>query len=229
MRIHNGKWTFRFCGTELTLTQSKQYLSQHTIDNGENSVHKSQPHTNFSIAHRIDIYSLAITSSQILSASGESSIKIHSTTSDDFPIAQVLKNAHKLGCHHITTSQNGERAVSVGFGGEANVWKFEDAIWKEEGQIKEATKAGELWAVALSVEGQYLAGTTYDGRINIWDLVDGRRKIREYETKGSFGMSIDLVCRSFFLPLYTNMVISVPGRPLYSLWTRVRRHLHLQQ
>lgn len=54
-------------------------------------------------------------------------------------------------------------------------------------------KAGEVWAIALSENGQYLAGTSFDGRINVWDNVAGRVKIREFETKGSFGMAIDLV------------------------------------
>ena len=61
-------------------------------------------------------------------------------------------------------------------------------------------KAGEIWAIALSEDGQYLAGTTYDGRVNVWDVntltgdeKGSAEKIREYETKGSFGMSIDLV------------------------------------
>lgn len=46
--------------------------------------------------------------------------------------------------------------------------------------------------MALSEDGQFLASTTYDGRINVWDLKAGRKKIREYETKGSFGMCIDI-------------------------------------
>jgi len=60
-------------------------------------------------------------------------------------------------------------------------------------------KAGEIWAIALSEDGKYLAGTTYDGRVNVWDtntLTTSEKgtaeKVREYETKGSFGMSIDL-------------------------------------
>ena len=53
-------------------------------------------------------------------------------------------------------------------------------------------KAGEIWAVAVSDDGQFLASTTYDGRINVWDLIDSRKKIREFETKGSFGMCIAL-------------------------------------
>ena len=57
----------------------------------------------------------------------------------------------------------------------------------------DGNKAGEIWAIVLSEDGQYLAATSFDGRINVWDdLADGA-KIREFETKGSFGMSIDLV------------------------------------
>lgn len=59
--------------------------------------------------------------------------------------------------------------------------------------MADGNKAGEIWAIALSEDGQYLAAASFDGRINVWDdLADGA-KIREFETKGSFGMSIDLV------------------------------------
>jgi len=159
------------------VTMSKQYLTTHTIDD----------------AHITDIFSIAATPTQLLSASGASSIKVHSTTSPDIPLAQTLKSAHKLGCHHIVTSRNGRKAASVGFGGEVKIWTVSDVgEWSEEGTIVNGNKAGELWAVALSEDGQYLASTSYDGRINVWDLVDGRKKIREYETKGSFGMCIDM-------------------------------------
>ena len=104
-----------------------------------------------------------------------------------------MKNAHKLGCHHIVTSAEGQKAVSVGFGGETIVWRYEEGMWKQEGEIAEASKAGEVWAVTLSSSGNFLAATTFDGRINVWDLDQGRAKVAEYETKGSFGMSIDMV------------------------------------
>lgn len=58
----------------------------------------------------------------------------------------------------------------------------------------DGNKAGEIWAIALSEDGQYLAGTSIDGRINIWDNLANRSKIREFETRGNFGMSVDLVC-----------------------------------
>lgn len=73
------------------------------------------------------------------------------------------------------------------------IWSIsESGKWAEEGRIEDGNKAGEVWAIALSAEGQFLASTTYDGRICIWDVVDGRKKIREYETKGSFGMCVEM-------------------------------------
>lgn len=45
----------------------------------------------------------------------------------------------------------------------------------------------------MSEDGRFLASTTYDGRVNVWDLSADRQKIQEYETKGSFGMCIDMV------------------------------------
>ncbi|OCT51526.1 Meiotic recombination protein rec14 [Cladophialophora carrionii] len=160
---------------------SKQYLAQHAIDD----------------AHAADIFALAVTTTQILTGSGESSIKVHSTTEDDFPLVQVLNDAHKVGCHHIVTDrETGRNAVSVGFGGEVKVWKYDEGAWKDAGEIKVGPrkKAGEMWAVSLSFDGKFLAGTTHDGRVNVWDLNDtgSREKIREFETKGSFGMSIDM-------------------------------------
>lgn len=137
-----------------------------------------------------------MTPTQILSGSGEPSIKVHSTTDEDFPIAQVLKDAHKLGCHHVVTDGSSTKAASVGFDGKVKVWKYEEGKWNEDGEIiadNAPKKAGQVWAVSLSSDGQYLAGTTHDGRVNVWDLQNGKQKIREFETKGSFGMCVDMV------------------------------------
>lgn len=67
-----------------------------------------------------------------------------------------------------------------------------------------------------------MAATTYDGRINVWDLVDERKKIREYETKGSFGMCIDVSRDGRFTASgHENGAVYVfnndTGRMLYSL------------
>lgn len=66
----------------------------------------------------------------------------------------------------------------------------------DNSKTAQAKNAGEIWAVALSEDGQFLAATTFDGRTNVWDLntlsSEGATKLREYETKGSFGMSVAL-------------------------------------
>ena len=59
--------------------------------------------------------------------------------------------------------------------------------------ISDGNNAGEIWAIALSADGQYLASTSIDGRIKVWDNFANCAKIREFKTKGSFGLSIDLV------------------------------------
>ncbi|KAI9671847.1 MAG: superkiller [Alyxoria varia] len=182
---------------------SKQYLTAHTL-----------------AAHPSDAFTLAATPSTLLSASGSSTLKIHSTnttssttttasstnskpdapsadipplpadtTSTLFPESQTIKGAHRLGCHHLCASLDGTRAASVGFEGSVRVWDC-DPNSSAEGErdggvsLKEATprwreadvevlregKAGEVWAIALSAEGRYLAGTTVDGRVSVWDL-----------------------------------------------------------
>lgn len=91
-------------------TMSKQYLQTLTIPD----------------AHPTDIFSLAVTPSHLLTASGASSIKIYSTrgqtihteSAEDenpYPLVQTLEKVHHLGCHHISTSLDGKIAASVGY------------------------------------------------------------------------------------------------------------------
>jgi superkiller protein 8 len=62
-------------------------------------------------------------------------------------------------------------------------------------QEADQNKPGEIWAIAISADGQYLAGSSINGKINVWSLnkAENMPKIREYETKGSFGLCVDLV------------------------------------
>ncbi|TQV95046.1 meiotic recombination protein Ski8/Rec14 [Cordyceps javanica] len=167
-----------------TFTMSKQYLTTHTVDN----------------AHITDIFALASTPKALLSAGGSSTIHVHDTTDPAFPLKQSIPNAHKLGCHHLCTSRNGRYAASAGFGGEVKIWALnvDTGEWSHTGEITgSSVQAGEVWALALSEDGGYLASTTNDGRINVWDVADEvKPKIREYETgsagSGSFGMCVDL-------------------------------------
>ncbi|KAF2690757.1 WD40 repeat-like protein [Lentithecium fluviatile CBS 122367] len=157
---------------------SKQYLTLHTIPD----------------AHPSDIFALAPTSTSLLSASGSSSIQIHSTTSPDFPHTQTLEGVHPLGIHHLVTARDAKRAASAGFEGKVKVWsEGEDGMWKLDGEISDQVKAGDIWAIALSADGSYLASSSINGKIHVWSLNEaGMPKIREYETKGSFGLCVGL-------------------------------------
>ena len=141
-----------------------------------------------------------------------------------------MKDAHKLGCHHIVTDGSGTKAVSVGFDGKVKAWKHEEGKWSEDGEIIDndaPKKAGQVWAVSMSGDGQYLAGTTHDGRVKVWDLNNGKQKIREFETKGSFGMCVDMV-RMILAPTYFSGILThtpVTRWPLPSQRSRVRQHL----
>ncbi|EGX95563.1 meiotic recombination protein Ski8/Rec14, putative [Cordyceps militaris CM01] len=180
--------------------------------------------------HITDIFALASTPKALLSAGGSSTIHVHDTTDPAFPLKQSISNAHKLGCHHLCTSKNGRYAASAGFGGEVKIWALntETGEWSSTGEISgSSVQAGEVWALALSEDGGYLASTTHDGRINVWDVTDeAKPKIREYETgsagSGSFGMCVDLSRDGKFTASgHQNGAIYIfdndTGRILYSL------------
>jgi WD40 repeat protein len=101
--------------------------------------------------------------------------------------------------HHLAAAVNGKIAASAGFGGEVKIWEHDERNqkWVEKGRIAESDKTGELWAIALSNDGRYLAASAYDGRVRLWDLQDKTDDTwalaREYETKGSFGMCVAMV------------------------------------
>lgn len=89
-------------------------------------------------------------------------------------------------------------AATAGFGGEIKVWALnqDTGEWHSRGDGP-ATKPGQAWALALSEDGSFLAATTNEGKINVWDVTGEKpAKIQEYETgsagSGSFGMCVDL-------------------------------------
>ncbi|KAJ5901337.1 hypothetical protein N7504_007330 [Penicillium tannophilum] len=155
---------------------SRQYLAWGSADN----------------AHPVDIFSLAVTDKQVLSASGSPSLKVHSSTEADFPLVQSIEGAHTLGCHHVVTDAKGSRAVSAGFAGDIKVWSCQDGHWSADETSSASLANVRVWAVALAEDGQYLAGVSQDGRVGVWDLGANGVQIRDHETKGSFGTCIDL-------------------------------------
>ncbi|CAK7271376.1 Ski complex subunit Rec14 [Sporothrix epigloea] len=173
-------------------------------------------------AHETDIFSIAVTPTAVISGSGASTLRIHSSNTSEFAIAQSIDGAHKLGCHHVATAKgsSGKVACSVGFGGEVNVWRCSGAgDWALDttmrpgdlvrgsladtedtsgsGPTTRATsdKTTDAWALALSKNEQYLAYTTHDGRVGVWDL-EARSQLLVYSSNNratsSFAMAVDL-------------------------------------
>lgn len=77
-------------------------------------------------AHPSDIFTLAVTSKYLLSASGDSNVKLWDIASPDHPLVHSFTNAHSLGVHHVATSKDGKVAASAGFGGETSLWDLQE-------------------------------------------------------------------------------------------------------
>lgn len=89
----------------------------------------------------------------------------------------------------------------MGFGGDIKVWRsnpdsgdfsLDYEITPSEAKTK---GVGDSWAVALSSDENFLACTTHDGKIHVWDL-RSKGVVQTYETggsgNGSFGLSVAL-------------------------------------
>jgi len=79
-------------------------------------------------------------------------------------------------------------------------------------------KAGEHWDLAMSPDGKFLATTTQDGRVNVYDTtkinedVKAAQTLAQFETKGSFGTCVDIV-RSPALKTVFDTMLTPPSLP----------------
>lgn len=85
-------------------------------------------------AHPSDIFTLAVTSKYLISASGDSNVKLWDIVSPDHPLVHSFTNAHPLGVHHVATSKDGKVAASAGFGGETSLWDLQE--FKQIGNLR---------------------------------------------------------------------------------------------
>ena len=107
------------------------------------------------------------------------------------------------------------------------LWRYTEATtgWVLAGIIGKDNTASELWALDITSDARYLAVSAYDGRVHLWDIQNGKgdqwEKVREYETKGSFGMCVAMV-RGLSLDshLGTKIVNIEPGWKVYGVGTR---------
>ena len=79
-----------------------------------------------------------------------------------------------------------------------HVWECgDDGAWSKRGEVTgEKGSKTEHWALALNENGQYLAASTHDGKVDIHDTTTLTQtptpKLTTYETKGSFALAVDI-------------------------------------
>jgi WD40 repeat protein len=75
-------------------------------------------------AHSSEIFSIAITPTLAVTASGESALKLWDAKSQEHPLVYTFSNAHPLGAHHVVVDieNGGTTAASSGFGQELVIW-----------------------------------------------------------------------------------------------------------
>ncbi|KAK6535130.1 superkiller, variant 2 [Orbilia ellipsospora] len=103
----------------------------------------------------------------------------------------TFDNAHTLGCHHISVSKAGRRAVSSGFEGSVMIWDLEHL--EPNGEIDDVNESGRTWPISISADGSRCLTGSHNGRVRVWDLEKTPiLKLRDYETKNVFAMCVDL-------------------------------------
>ena len=115
-------------------------------------------------AHSSEIFAIAVTTTRAITASGENSLKVWDTKSQDHPLVHTFSNAHPLGAHHLAVDvDNGGRiAASSGFGQELVVWDLAEG--KEKVRLNptvNSSTTSNLWLTSATK-----ADSKLDGRIS---------------------------------------------------------------
>ncbi|KAJ8103001.1 WD40-repeat-containing domain protein [Lipomyces tetrasporus] len=139
-------------------------------------------------AHPADIFSVETTPEYAITSSGNSILKLWNAVSNDHELVLTIKTTHKLGIHHVCANKESGLVAAVGFDGEISVWSLQDGSCR--GVISDPKTAH--WAARFSADGEFLAATSLNGEINVWNTAAGEfEKCGELETKGSSGLAID--------------------------------------
>ena len=75
-------------------------------------------------AHSSEIFSIGVTPSRTVTASGDTSLNVWDAKAENHPLIHTFADAHPLGAHHVVVdiTSGGRTAASSGFGQEVVLW-----------------------------------------------------------------------------------------------------------
>jgi superkiller protein 8 len=140
-------------------------------------------------AHRSDIFTVAACEAYTITGSGDGDITLWDNGEVNPKPLHLLR--YKVGIHHLAVDGIGHTLAAVSFDGRLHLFDLKDLKPKQEFPdiLKEST---DSWAVALSSDGQFLAVTTVQGLVNLWDLTTGVKLHSLSTNRKGFGLSVAL-------------------------------------
>ncbi|KAK9463844.1 WD40-repeat-containing domain protein [Lipomyces oligophaga] len=138
--------------------------------------------------HPTDIFAVATSPKLVVSATGDSKLRVWNALSSDHELVREISTSHRVGIHHVSVSSQADLLAAVGFDGSISVWTLSSG----DHLITLSDPKVTFWAVSLASDGQYLAATTIDGNISVFARDDqGFVSCGYLETKGTPGLCVD--------------------------------------
>ncbi|KAK9450222.1 WD40-repeat-containing domain protein [Limtongia smithiae] len=139
-------------------------------------------------AHAVDIFAADTTPDLAITCSGDSTVNFWSAVLPDHSLVKTLSTEHKLGIHHLCAHSEAGLLATSGFEGEVAVYSISDGTRLH--RFSDSKSA--LWAIRFSPDGDFLAATTLDGRILVWNVSgETAEHCGTLEAKNSAGLCID--------------------------------------
>ncbi|KAK9475156.1 WD40-repeat-containing domain protein [Dipodascopsis tothii] len=147
-------------------------------------------------AHPSDIYGLDTTPSVVVSASGDSAVRVWAASGDHAPL-YTISTAHRVGIHHVATCTERGLVAFAGFDGTISIWTLAEPA---ACLVTISDDKVSFWAIRFSPEGEYLAATSLDGKVYIYSVGDDSSTLSGVlDTRGTPGLSLDYSLNARFI------------------------------
>ncbi|ODQ67839.1 WD40 repeat-like protein [Nadsonia fulvescens var. elongata DSM 6958] len=138
-------------------------------------------------AHKSDIYAVEACQKYTITASGDSAVTLWDNDSEK--TEPITLSGFTIGVHHLSIDGFKEKLAAVGFDSKIKLF---DLLKLQEIPLPVLNQTVKgAWAIKLSLDGTFLAISTVEGNIVLWDVIEDKEK-RSFQTKGTFGTTIDI-------------------------------------